>query len=131
MIDGGVLMVSTIVVASTGAATTALNGVFGQATEPIDLPTIFTQVGVFGVVIAVAYYFLRRSDTREEKISSSSRAELKVVKDDNSCLRAELHEKGEKLTDSLAETKELLRLQIQLEARVAHLQAELDAFRGH
>ena len=124
MIDGGVLMMSTILVASTGAANAAL-GVFAQDSQTTELTNIFTQVGVFGAVIAVAYYFLRRSDSREEKMSSSARAELKVIRDDNSCLRAELYEKGEKLTDSLAETKELLRQKPFLEARIAFLEEEL------
>ena len=48
-----------------GGAVSAAAGAAAQATTGEELPAIYTQLGVFAICMAIAWFMLRRSDQRD------------------------------------------------------------------
>lgn len=69
---GYALIGSTVSAASGGLALTATQ----FASTGDDPSTIFTQAGVFSIVIAVGYWLLTRNDKREDKARLESQKQI-------------------------------------------------------
>ena len=55
-----------------------------------DPATIAGQAGVFGIVLVVAFWLLKRSDDREVTASAAAHKELAEVRDELATIRREL-----------------------------------------
>lgn len=122
--NGPSLLVATTLVAGGVTVQRIIYGIV--ADDASNTPDIITQVGVFGVVIMVAYFFIRRGDTREKEQSALAIAELKVLRDDAGVLRAEILETRDRLIVALTQNAVLLTQDAEHAKAVVALTTERD-----
>lgn len=69
-------LLSSITVMATGGLAVTATSFAALGDEPAS---IATQAGVFGIAIAIAYWLLKRSDTREDKVEATAQVQIAAL----------------------------------------------------